>query len=139
MRHYLSCYFIIFGRFSPFNRHIFKPRSFGFHAPRLNAAPVPVPPVLSGRFRRPHLNVAPRHSAALWPARTRVPVVGLENRPDSQRVTHKLFFLRCLHFRAAVPGHRSQVEPRPPVRCVLDRWRVWVEPRPAVWPAPMCL
>lgn len=112
---------------------------FGFHAPRLNAAPLPVPPVLSGRFRRPPLNVSPRCSAALWPARSRVPFIGPNFGPASQRVTHKLFFLRCLHFRAAVTGHCSQVEPRPPVRCVLNRLRVWVEPRPAVWPAPVCL
>lgn len=93
MRHYLSYNFIIFGRFSPFNRHIFKPRAFGFHAPRLNAAPVPVPAFLSGRFRRPPLNITLRFSAALWPARSRVPVVGLENIPAPRRVTHKLFFL----------------------------------------------
>ena len=97
MRHYLSrCLFcpnFRRVRFSPFNRRIFKPRAFGFHSPRLNAAPVHVPPVLSGRFRRPPSTIAPRCSAALWPARSRVPVVGLENRPASRRVTHKLFFL----------------------------------------------
>lgn len=95
-------------RFSPFNRHIFKPRAFGFHAPRLNAAPVHVPPVLSGRFRRPPSNVAPGYLAALWPARSRVPVVGLENRPAPQRVTHKFFFFGIIAGGASasmpVPG-----------------------------------
>lgn len=66
---------------------------------------------------------------------SRVPVVGPNFDPATQRVTHK-FFLCCLQFLAAIPVHRSQVEPRPPVRCGLNRWRVWVEPRAAVWPAP---
>lgn len=79
-------------RFSPFNRRIFKPRAFGFHAPRLNAAPVHVPPVMLGRFRRPPSTVAPRFSAALWPARSRVPVVGLENRPASHVLHTNSFF-----------------------------------------------
>ena len=123
-------------RFSPFNRRIFKPRAFGFHAPRLNAAPVHVPPVLSGRFRRPPSNIAPSCSAALWAARSRAPVVGLENMPASQRVTHKFFFLvhrgRRVRFYAG-----AGFEPRPAVRCVLNRWRGAVEPRPPVWPAPV--
>lgn len=124
------------GRFSPVHRHIFKPRAFGFHAPRLNAALLPVPPVLSGRFRRPPSTVAPGYLAALWPARSRVPVFGLENRPASQRVTHKFFLLdnrgRRVRFS---PG--SGVEPRPAVRCGLNRWRGAVKPRPPVWPAPV--
>lgn len=123
-------------RFSPVHRHIFKPRAFGFHAPRLNAAPVHVPPVLSGRFRRPLSTVAPRCSAALWPARSRVPVFGLENMPASQRVTHKFFFLnhrgRRVRFYAG-----AVVEPRPAVRCGFHRSRGAVEPRPPVWPAPV--
>jgi hypothetical protein len=123
-------------RFSPLNRRIFKPRAFWFHAPRLNAAPVPVPPVLSGRFRRPPSTIAPRCSAALWPARSRAPVVGLENRPASRCVTHKFFFWNHRGRRVrfyAVAG----VEPRPAVRCGLNRWRGAVEPRPPVWPAPV--
>lgn len=124
------------GRFSPVHRHIFKPRAFGFHAPRLNAAPVHVPPVMPGRFRRPPSTIAPWSSAALWPARSRVPVVGLENKPASQRVTHKLFLLdhrgRRVRFYAVVA-----FEPRPAVRCGFHRWRGAVEPRPPVWPAPV--
>ena len=61
--------------------------------------------------------------------------VGLENRPAPQRVTHKFFFLnhrgRRVRFYAG-----AGVEPRPAVRCGLDRWRGAVEPRPPVWPAP---
>lgn len=53
---------------------------------------LPVPPVLSGRFRRPLSTIAPSSSAAVWPARSLVPVVGLENKPASQCVTHKFFF-----------------------------------------------
>lgn len=123
-------------RFSPFNRHIFKPRAFGFHAPRLNAAPVHVPPVLSGRFRRPPSNVAPGYLAALWPARSRVPVVGLENRPAPQRVTHKFFFFRNHRGRRVRFYAGAGVEPLPAVRCGLNRWRGAVKPRPPVWPAP---
>ena len=123
-------------RFSPVHRHIFKPRAFGFHAPRLNAAPVHVPPVLSGRFRRPPSTVAPRFSAALWPARSRVPVVGLENKPASHVLHTNSFFLnhrgRRVRFYAG-----AGVEPRPAVRCEFHRWRGVARPRPPVWPAPV--
>lgn len=68
---------------------------------------------------------------------SRVPVVGPNFDPAPQRVTHKFFFLCCLQFLAAVPVHRSQVEPRPAVRCGLNRWRGAVKPRPPVWPAPV--
>lgn len=123
-------------RFSPFNRHIFKPRAFGFHAPRLNAAPVHVPPVLSGRFRRPPSNVAPGYLAALWPARSRVPAVGLENRP-APHVLHTNYFFQAHRGRRVLFSTGSGVEPRPAVRCGLDRWRGAVKPRPPVWPAPV--
>lgn len=118
------------GRFSPVHRHIFKPRAFGFHAPRLNAAPVPVPPVLSGRFRRPPSTIDPRRSAALWPARSLAPVVGLENKPASQRVTHKFFFGNHRGRRVRfLTG--SWVEPRPAVRCGLNRSRGCGQTSPA--------
>lgn len=99
-------------RFSPFNRRIFKPRAFGFHAPRLNAAPVPVAPVIPGRFRRPPSTIAPRCSAALWPARSRVPVVGLENRPASH-VLHTNSFFRNHRGRRVRVYACAGVEPRP--------------------------
>lgn len=123
-------------RFSPVHRHIFKPRAFGFHAPRLNAAPVHVPPVLSGRFRRPPSTVAPRFSAALWPARSRVPVVGLENKPASHVLHTNSFFLN--HRGPRVRFYvGAGVEPRPAVRCGFHRSRGAVKPRPPVWPAPV--
>jgi hypothetical protein len=72
----------------------------------------------------------------LWPARSRVPVVGLENRPASQRVTHKFFLLESSRAARRLLA-LFQVEPRPAVRCGLNRWRGAVEPRPPVWPAPV--
>ena len=124
------------GRFSPFNRRIFKPRAFRFPCAQAHRRGVPVPPVLSGRFRRPLSTIAPSSSAAVWPARSLVPSVGLENKPASQCVTHKFFFLvlrgRSVRFYAV-----AGVEPRPAVRCGLNRWRGAVEPRPPVWPAPV--
>ena len=51
-----------------------------------------------------------------------------------------------LHTNSFFRNHRGRrvrfyagagVEPRPAVRCGLDRWRGAVEPRPPVWPAPV--
>lgn len=69
---------------------------------------------------------------------SRVPVVGRNFGPAPHGVTHKFFFLCCLHFAASVTGCQVKGGPRPPVRCVFDRSRAWVRPLPAVRPRACC-
>ena len=64
------------------------------------------------------------------------PVVGLENRPASH-VLHTNYFFRNHRGRRVRFYAGAGVEPRPAVRCGLNRWRGAVEPRPPVWPAPV--
>ena len=51
-------------------------------------------------------------------------------------VLHTNFFLNHRGRRVRFYAFAG-VEPRPAVRCVLNRWRGAVEPRPPVWPAPV--
>lgn len=55
----------------------------------------------SSRARARPVHYRAQVFAAMWPAVSRVPVIGLENRPASQRVTHKFFLLESS--RAARP------------------------------------
>ena len=73
------------------------PRSVRVPRSRLTAAPVHVPPVLSGRFRRPLLNIAPGYLAALWPACRAFLSCG-QILTRLRIVLHTKYFLCCLQF-----------------------------------------
>lgn len=90
----------------------------------------------SSRARARPVHCRARIFAAMWPARSRVPVVGLENRPAPHVLHTNSFFLNNRGWRVRfLTG--SGVEPRPAVRCGFHRWRGAVKPRPPVWPAPV--
>lgn len=54
-----------------------------------------------------------------------------------RNVLHTNYFFRAHRGRRVLFSTGSGVEPRPAVRCGLNRWRGAVKPRPPVWPAPV--
>lgn len=92
--------------------------------------------VLQAAPARGPSTVAPAIFAAMWPAVSRGPVVGLENRP-APHVLHTNSFFRNHRGRRVRFLTGSGVEPRPAVRCGLIRSLGAVKPRPPVWPAPV--
>lgn len=102
------------------------PRSSGAGAVSLIFAASAFGPVLSARFRRAPLNIARRSAAKIWPRPRLYSVVAFSLAAFGTCYTQVFFRNRRGPSRPLLSIIEG--EPRPPVRCVFHRWRVFVEP-----------